>query len=314
VFASLYGSVMLMRPEERRMVKGLLVNKFRGDIRLFDDGRRILERICGIPVLGVIPYFHHIHVEEEDSVPLERKSSTPESGMPNVAVVRLPHLSNYTDFNVLESHPSLHVYFTARPADLVAADVVVVPGSKAVLSDLQWMRQAGVADAVVAAHRQGKVVLGICGGYQMMGRMIGDPYHVEGTRECGEGLGLLPVSTELAETKRTRQSRGKDGEGNVVVGFEIHQGVTHRHGGKRLFLLDDGTEDGCRVDDRCMGTYLHGILENPSFLRRLFAPLNVRIEDFDYATYREHQLDLLAAHVRENVDMSLLYKILTTDD
>lgn len=314
VFASLYGSVALLRPEERLRVKGLLVNKFRGDLRLFEEGRQILERICGVPVLGVIPYYNHIHVEEEDSVPLERKSCTPESGKPNVAVVRLPHLSNYTDFNVLESHPSLHVYFTARPADLLAAEIVVLPGSKAVLSDLQWMRTTGMTDALQEARRRGKVVLGICGGYQMMGQSICDPHHVEGTQEYGEGLGLLPISTELTEQKRTRQSHGTDRDGNVMAGYEIHQGVTHRQGGERLFLLDDGTEDGCRVDERCMGTYLHGILDNTGFLRRLFASQKARIEDFDYAAYRERQLDLLAAHVREYVDMSSLYKILTTDD
>lgn len=314
VFASLFGSVALLRPEERRRVKGLLVNKFRGDLRLFDEGRQILERICGVPVLGVIPYYSHIHVEEEDSVPLERKSCTPESGKPNVAVVRLPHLSNFTDFNVLEIHPSLHVYFSARPSDLLAADVVVLPGSKAVLGDLQWMRDTGVADAVLEARRRGKTVLGICGGYQMMGQSIRDPKHVEGTQEYGEGLGLLPISTELAETKRTRQSRGTDKDGNAVTGYEIHQGVTQRHGGESLFLLDDGTEDGCRVDDRCMGTYLHGILDNKDILRRLFSPLAARIEDFDYAAYRERQLDLLADHVRGHVDMPTLYHILTTDD
>lgn len=315
VFASLYGSVMLQRPEDKRRIKGILVNKFRGDLRLFEQGRHIIEEICGVPVLGVIPYYNNIYVEEEDSVALARKERVPLEGRVNVAVVRLPHLSNYTDFGVLEHHPSLHLYFTDKPADVQAADVVVLPGSKSVLNDLGWLRTTGLAKAVVAAAHSGHaVVLGICGGYQMMGLSVSDPHHEESEETFAEGLGLLPVTTELTGTKRTRQSRGRDADGHEVVGYEIHQGVSKRQGGEPLFVLDDGTEDGCCISNRCMGTYLHGVLDNAAFLRRLLQPLGVEMEDFDYATFRERQFDLLAAHVREHVNMELLYKILTTND
>jgi len=315
VFASLYGSVMLQRPEDRQRIKGILVNKFRGDLRLFEEGRHLIEQICGVPVLGVIPYYNNIYVEEEDSVALARKARKPQEGKVNVAVVCLPHISNYTDFDVLEHHPSLHLYFTENPADVLVADVVVLPGSKSVLSDLEWLRTTGLANAVVQMARgEQAVVLGICGGYQMMGRSVSDPHREEGVATYAKGLGLLPVTTELIGTKRTRQSRGRDAEGHEVVGYEIHQGRSERLGGEPLFVLDDGTQDGCCISDCCMGTYLHGVLDNVEFLRCLLKPLGVEVEDFDYAKYRVRQFDLLAAHVRQHVNMELLYKILTAND
>lgn len=315
VFASLFGSVMLQRPEDRERIKGILVNKFRGDLRLFEEGKCIIERICGVPVLGVIPYYDNIYIEEEDSVALDRKERKPREGKVNVTVVRLPHLSNYTDFGVLEHHPSLHLYFTDNPTDLKAADVVVLPGSKSVISDLEWLRMTGLADAVVQmAHGDHAVVLGICGGYQMMGLSVLDPYHEEGTKDFAEGLGLLPVTTELTRTKRTRQSRGHDAVGHEVVGYEIHQGVSKRLGGNSLFTLDDGTQEGCYISEHCMGTYLHGVLDNAAFLNRVLKPFGVGVEDFDYVKFRERQFDLLAAHVRQHVDMERLYQILTGND
>lgn len=311
VFASVYGSIMLQRPVERERIRGIIINKFRGDLRLFDEGRHLLENLCGVPVLGVVPYFDHIHIEEEDSVALAKKQRVPAPGSVNIGVALLPHLSNYTDFNALEQHPDVHLYFTNRPSDLLAADVVVVPGSKSVISDLRWLRESGMAEAIVQARAAGKVVLGICGGYQMLGQSVQDPTHEESAATEAPGLGLLPVDTVLIGTKRMRQSQGVTADGFTAKGYEIHQGVTTLEAGAHpLFLLDDGTPDGCRQDARCMGTYLHGVFDNPWFIRHLLAPLDLAVREFDYKAFRESQFDQLASHVRQHVDMDKLYHIL----
>ena len=169
VFASVYGSVMLLTPEERKHVKGILINKFRGDIRLFESGVKMLEELCGIPVVGVVPYYKDIYIEEEDSLALATKSLQAEQGKVNIAVVLLRHLSNFTDFNVLERDPRVHLFYTNNTEELAKADIIILPGSKSTLADLYELRRNGVAQAVVRAHREGAAVLGICGGYQLMG-------------------------------------------------------------------------------------------------------------------------------------------------
>ena len=193
VFASVYGSVMLLRPEERKHIKGILINKFRGDIRLFESGVKMLEDLCGVPVVGVVPYYKDIYIEEEDSVMLQTKNIRAGQGKVNVAVVLLRHLSNFTDFNVLERDPRVHLFYTNNTDELMKADIILLPGSKSTLSDLYELRRNGVAQAIVRAHREGATVMGICGGYQLMGREVCDPDHVEGEIERLPGLGLLPA-------------------------------------------------------------------------------------------------------------------------
>ena len=207
VFASVYGSIVLQTPEDRQRIKGIIINKFRGDMRLFDEGRRMLEDLCGVPVLGVIPYFSDIHIEEEDSVALAQKSFQSVQGKVNIAVVMLQHLSNYTDFDAMEQDPRVHLFYTNNVDDLGKADVIILPGTKSTLSDLYELRRNGCAQAIVRAHRRGATVLGICGGFQMMGMEVLDPDHVEGSLERLPGLGLLPVSTTMSGEKRTRQTR-----------------------------------------------------------------------------------------------------------
>ena len=207
VFASVYGSVMLLRPEERKHIKGILINKFRGDIRLFESGVKMLEDLCGVPVVGVVPYYKDIYIEEEDSVMLQTKNIRAGQGKVNVAVVLLRHLSNFTDFNVLERDPRVHLFYTNNMDELMKADIILLPGSKSTLSDLYELRRNGVAQAIVRAHREGATVMGICGGYQLMGREVCDPDHVEGEIERLPGLGLLPVSTRMQGEKVTRQVR-----------------------------------------------------------------------------------------------------------
>ena len=316
VFASVYGSIALQRPEDRQLIKGIIINKFRGDMRLFDEGRKMLEDICGVPVLGIIPYFKDIHIEEEDSVALVQKSMQTQRGKVNVAVVMLRHLSNYTDFDALERDPRVHLFYTNNTEDIKKADIIILPGTKSTLHDLYELRRNGCAQAIIRAHREGATVLGICGGYQMMGVEVLDPNHVEGDIERLPGLGLLPTSTTMNGDKQTRQVTCQYGQG-----YEIHQGETHPVGDAKpspLLHLDDGRDDGYMVDNKCMGTYVHGILDNAPFVDFVLAPYQDKIAagaaPFDYAAFKEEQYDKLAAHVRQHVDMELIYKILSDHD
>lgn len=329
VFASVYGSVMLLTPEERKHVKGILINKFRGDIRLFESGVKMLEELCGIPVVGVVPYYKDIYIEEEDSLALATKSLQAEQGKVNIAVVLLRHLSNFTDFNVFERDPRVHLFYTNNTEELAKADIIILPGSKSTLADLYELRRNGVAQAVIRAHREGAAVLGICGGYQLMGQEVFDPDHVEGDIERLPGLGLLPVSTRMTGEKVTRQVKfqlfengGRATEDGTLKlsmsGYEIHMGSTVPIEGTSaspLNMLEDGLCDGYIVDSTCMGTYIHGILDNPEFIDFLLKPfagkLSETAEAFNYQQFKEEQYDKLAEHVRQHVDMPLIYKILT---
>ena len=325
VFASVYGSIALQTEEDRRLIKGIIINKFRGDMRLFDSGRQMMEEICGIPVLGVIPYYNNIHIEEEDSVALHQRQHRPSAETPSkgggklqVAVVLLRHLSNYTDFDALEQDPRVNLFYTNNTDDILKADIIIVPGSKSTLDDLYELRRNGVAQAIVRAHREGASVLGICGGYQMLGVEVCDPDHVEGDIERLPGLGLLPTTTTMSGEKVTRQVRFRIHESGVEGrGYEIHMGETRPFGdgpSSPLCHLDDGRDDGCRVSQKCMGTYVHGILDNASFVDYLLQPfadvLDSRSKPFDYAAFKQQQYDLLADHVRQHVDMERLYRIL----
>ena len=314
VFASLYGSIALQTPEDRKRIKGIIINKFRGDLRLFDEGRKMLEDLCGVPILGVVPYYKDIHIEEEDSVDLAVKSKTAEQGCVNVAVVLLRHLSNFTDFNVLERDPRVHLFYTNNTEDLLKSDIIILPGSKSTLSDLYELRRNGVAQAIVRAHREGATVMGICGGYQMMGVEVCDPEHIEGNMDRLPGLGLLPVTTTITAEKTTRQVTFDGG----MQGYEIHCGETHPCTDVPhcpLVTLEDGSPDGYKVSDKCMGTYIHGILDNAPFIDTLLLPftekLKERNQSFDYHAFKEQQYDLLADHVRKHLNMDLLYQILS---
>lgn len=322
VFASIYGSLLLLTPEERKRVKGILINKFRGDIRLFESGVKMLEELCGIPVLGIVPYYKDIHIEEEDSVALAFKAVQAERGKVNVAVVLLRHLSNFTDFNVLERDPRVHLFYTNNVDELAKADIILLPGSKSTIDDLYELRQNGVAQAILQAHRGGATVMGICGGYQIMGQQILDPNHVEGELEALPGLGLLPTITCMSGEKVTCQVKFCmcHEPSEMLEGYEIHMGVTTPLEGETmqpLNYMENGNPEGCKVDDTCMGTYIHGILDNPSFIDYLLKPYAHKLTEeasaFDYHQFKEQQYDKLADHVRKHVNLPLVYQILTKD-
>lgn len=319
VFASAYGSIMLQSEDDRRRIKGIIVNKFRGDMRLFESGRRMMEEICGVPVIGVIPYAGDIHIEEEDSVALGLKATKSVTDKVNVAVVLLRHISNFTDFNVLERNPGVNLFYTDNPDALLSADIVIIPGSKSTLSDLSELRRNGLAKAIVSARDNGKTVIGICGGYQIMGIEVSDPDGVEGSLRSLPGLGLLPVKTVLSGSKVTRQvSFSFLGENKPCNGYEIHMGRTETEGKATSLntILDDGTADGCFVDDRCFGSYIHGLLDNETVVSYLISPYlkEKRNEKFDYTAYKEEQYDLLADHLRKHIDIDKLYKIMKHHD
>lgn len=326
VFASCYGSIKLQTPEDQQRIVGIIVNKFRGDLRLFDEGRQLLERVCGVPVLGVVPYFKDIHIEEEDSVALEHKQTAADTtaGGEKVrcAVVWLRHLSNYTDFDALEQDPRVHLFYTKEVEELERADIIIVPGTKSTISDLYELRRNGCAQAIQRAARRGATVVGICGGYQMMGMEVNDPQHVEGEMERLPGLGLLPVKTTMSGEKVTRQVRfatTSDVNGNTTLtGYEIHMGETRPVADavwQPFACLDDGRKDGYRVSDTCWGTYIHGVLDNAAIVEALLQPFAQRLKKqnrmFDYVAFKEEQYQRLAEHVRQYVDIPRLYQLLS---
>ena len=303
VFASVYGSIMLQSPEDRKRIKGIIINKFRGDMRLFDEGRRMLEEICSIPVLGVIPYYKDIYIDEEDSVALEQKRKQLAEDKVNVAVVLLRHISNYTDFNTLERDPRVNLFYTNNTKDIEQADIIILPGTKSTLDDLLELRRNGCAQAIQRAHRDGKLVIGICGGYQMLGQTVNDPDGIEGSINSLPGLGLLPINTTMTTEKTTKQVTF-DFNGQACQGYEIHQGVSN-------------TDEAILQTDHCIGTYIHGFLDNAPVIEHLLSRFAVQRSPQDtlnYATFKDQQYDKLAAHVRQYVDMERIYQILTSDD
>ncbi len=316
VFASVYGSVMLLPEEERQLIKGILVNKFRGDVSLFEEGRQLIRQITGIPVVGVIPYFKGIHIEEEDSVALETKATTAREGKINVAVVRLGRMSNFTDFNALERDERFHLYYTTEVAEIEKADIVILPGTKSTMADLQALYENGVAEAVVRAYRRKKKVVGICGGYQMLGLRIEDPEQVEGSLTEMKGLGLLPLVSVMQDKKVVCQSRFRFKQYETeCTGYQIHMGTTCSVDGsdrsRALNRLSGEMTDGYWLDEYCWGSYMHGILDNPVVLDDLAGGFpSAKGEPFDYRVFKDRQYDLLADHVRKAVDLDYMYSTL----
>ncbi len=297
VFASVYGSIMLQTPEDRKLIRGIIINKFRGDMRLFDEGSRMLEDLCGVPVLGVIPYYKDIYIEEEDSVSLEQKRRQLAEGKVNVAVVLLRHISNFTDFDTLERDPRVNLFYTNNTTDLQRADIIILPGTKATLDDLLELRRNGCAQAIVRAHRDGKMVVGICGGYQMLGQMVTDPEGIEGSIASLPGLGLLPISTTMSPGKTTRQVTFEF-DGQTCTGYEIHQGISD-------------TDQAVVQVGHCIGTYIHGFLDNAPVIEYILGDKAKAATPMQsYADFKEEQYDKLAAHVRRHVDMERIYEIM----
>ncbi len=318
VFAQLYGTVALLEKEEKARIKGLIINKFRGDVEILRPGLTMLEELTGVPVLGVVPYLR-VDVDEEDSLAPGLKQTAVHKSL-DVAVVRLPRISNFTDFAPLEAHPLLGVRYVSEARELGEPDLLILPGTKSTVSDLLWLRQSGLETAILKLAERGVPILGICGGYQMLGRSLSDPTGTEGGgAQPVRGMGLLPIDTVFDEKKRRARVRGEvcfgPLHGAYVEGYEIHNGRTES-GGEPFCLLEDGTPDGCAAGS-AWGTYLHGLFDSGQATSALARALCERkgIQPSEAAPqsredYLNAQYDLLADAVRRALDMERVYAIL----
>jgi adenosylcobyric acid synthase len=307
VFASIVGTFSLLEQDERDLLRGFIINRFRGDLRFFQDGPALLEKHTQRPCLGVVPFIDSLRIDQEDSLALENRN--PSAGQFRVGVIRLPHISNYTDFNSLEAVQGVSVEYLMEPSAPV--DLLIIPGTKNTIHDLRWLRESGFENYIADNLARRTWVVGMCGGYQMLGAHIRDPFHVE---EGGsiEGLGLLPVETELGRDKITVQSHGDSFLGVPVSGYEIHMGRTEALQQSGCFICKaDGTADGL-VAGRVAGTYFHGIFDNPEFTQKFLSRiaqdrgLRWRPESIQHS--REDEYDRLAQIVREHIDIDRIYQ------
>ena len=274
VFAQLYGTVELLEADERARIRGLIINKFRGDVEILRPGLAMLEEKTQLPVLGVVPYLR-VEIEDEDS--LSDRLDTKAAVKPlDIAILRLPHVSNFTDFIPLEQHPLLGVRYVQNTRQLGAPDLVILPGTKNTMDDLRWLRESGLEAAVLKLAAAGTPVLGVCGGYQMLGETLSDPHGEESGTPCTlQGLGLLPISTVFTPEKHLTQTKAVASAGSFagakLTGYEIHAGRTEVRG-KAFCTLADGTPEGC-VQGNVFGTYLHGLFDSGELTERLAAYL-----------------------------------------
>lgn len=324
VFASLYGTIKLLEPSEQQMIKGLIINKFRGDLSILDPGLRMIEAKTNKPILGVIP-MADIDIDDEDSLSERLNQSTVKAGL-DLAVIHLPHLSNFTDFRIFECMEGISLRYVKRADQLGTPDLIIVPGTKNTMDDLMWMRECGLETAILRAAEKEIAVIGICGGFQMLGKVLSDPLNVESGGSM-RGLGLLDVETTFMEKKTTVQVTGSWLEkpslfeqypGSEVTGYEIHMGETKNLGRSRSCIcLNDGRLDGFVSDNGLVfGTYLHGLFDTAGIAGAAASYLadkkgiSLGIQSFDLSAYKEQQYDKLADLIRNSVDMARVYEIL----
>ena len=331
VFASLYGTVKLLEAEEQARIQGLIINKFRGDPEILKPGVQMIEELVHIPVVGVVP-MEKIDIDDEDSLSEHLLSEEMTGGL-DVAVIRLPHISNFTDFTAFERRPGVSLRYVDRASKLGNPHLILLPGTKNTMADLRWLRNNGLEERIIRLSKDGVSVMGVCGGYQMLGGVLSDP---EGVEDGGEmaGMGLLPGQTIFREEKTRTRICGAVINGGLkgcpVEGYEIHMGDTRmEERDSREFLpwlrLADGRMDGMtNRDGTVMGTYLHGIFDEGDFLTRLIEPLMERYhlngdkaaadEGFDQMpdmkAYKEAEYDKLADLVRKSLDMEKIYQIM----
>ena len=332
VFASVVGTLELLDPEERAAIKGVVINKFRGDPALLTDGLSWLEERTGTPVVGVVNHFKDIHIPEEDSVALDLPVRTPGDAVLDIAVIQVPHISNFDDFEPLARENGVSLRYVNSPQQLACPDLVILPGTKTTIPDLAWMEQRGLGKAVGDAHRDGAAVIGICGGYQMLGTRLYDPEKVESANTEMQGLGILPLTTVFGGSKETHRIKGRvcRGEGLLtgarglpIGGYEIHMGRTSSKGLDPAFIIDDRSDvnvdpgnssDGVLDSSGwVMGTYIHGLFHNgglrqallQALARRKGASLSLAPEDLAL----DIEYDKLADWVRGSLRMDLVYQM-----
>lgn len=318
VFAQLLGTLMLLEDDEQNIVKGLIVNKFRGDKSIFSDGVKMLEERGNKPVVGVVPYIN-CDIEDEDS--LSEKLRNGEKGLVNIAVIRLPRISNFTDFDVFSQYDDVSVRYVTKPQELSDADMIIVPGTKSTIYDMKWLRESGIEAAVKKCASNGVPVFGICGGYQMLGETITDSVGAEGGGSI-IGMGLLKLKTDFSSEKTRSRTEGRfanvsgifsDLSGAEFYGYEIHNGKTVS---EETPLLSCENADLGAQSGSVYGCYIHGVFDSAEVSERIVKTLFERKGltygggKTDRKAYKKMQFDILAKNVRENIDMELIYKIL----
>ena len=316
VFAQLYGTVALLEPDERARIKGTIVNKFRGDVSILEPGIKQLEDLCGVPVAGVVPYLH-VDIDDEDSL-TERFHTSSQRKLIDVAVIRLPRISNFTDFSPFERYENVSLRYVGKTEDLKDPDLIILPGTKSTIADLLWLRQSGLEASILKAASGGVPVFGVCGGFQMLGKRIADPNGVEaaGVTEIA-GMGLLDTETVFYGEKVQTQTKGvlsgisgifRGLNGLEYEGYEIHMG---RGGEKGAPVVDKGS---------VYGSYVHGIFDKGGICDEILRALCDRrgvdfaaLGSFDANEYKERQYDLLADGVRSGLNMDFVYKVLNRE-
>ncbi len=311
VFAHIVGTLALLSETERARVAGFVINRFRGDIALLQPGLDWLEAETGKPVIGVLPYLHDLHIEAEDSVPKNAKSqSEPSLNRLKIIAPILPHISNHTDFDALRLHPLVDFQFIKINETIPAADLIILPGSKNVRGDLEHLRANGWVQALTKHLRYGGKVLGVCGGFQMLGQLIHDPYALEGEAGSSAGFAWLDMETTLDKEKRLAQVSGKLSFADAsVIGYEIHMGVSTGAALNRpALILDHQAEGAISLDNQIAGTYLHGLFDHAesSAAWLHWAGLDTAESQFDYEQLREAGLERLADSVEKHLDWTKL--------
>lgn len=333
VFAQIVGTIELFTQRERERVKGFIINKFRGDINIFKPGIDFIKKRTKREVLGVIPYFTHIFLDEEDSVGLKSgMNPLSKQDKVDIAVIKLPHISNFTDFDPLAREDDVFLHYISRPEELGTPDLVIIPGSKNTIYDLEYLKKDGLFPAIKHLVDQEIMIIGICGGFQMLGKEIKDPLHIESKSIFEEGFGLLNTVSTFESIKATHQVKARAirnefyFSNETLSGYEIHMGRTHLlDGAIPLFTIFERSgerieleEGAISKDRRIWGTYMHGIFDNNSFRRRLINylrkkknlnPINTNIP-YSVAEYKEKQYAKLAELIRANIDMKQIYSII----
>jgi adenosylcobyric acid synthase len=321
VFAQIVGTLSCLDPHQKDQIFGFLINRFRGDISLFYEGEQWIEQKTGKKSLGILPWFNHFRIEAEDSVVIERPASISSENIksPAVAIIRIPHISNFTDFDPLYATKGLSVYFLEKVQDLTPFSAVIIPGSKCTRDDLSWLENMGWSDALYQYYENGGHVLGICGGYQMLGHAVHDPDGLEGIPGSSRGFALLPVETRLAAPKTTTLVKFS-WDGIPGTGYEIHMGRTDRLDGKPLFKIHElntvshDAFDGCiSSDGLVMGTYMHGLFDSPEILQRWLFQVEIKgvtVSNAHGVIARDTQYELLAEHFKAHIDMENIVTLL----
>ncbi len=311
VFAHLYGTLKILELSEQQRIKGFIINRFRGDVSLLEPGNQWLEQQTDTPVLGVIPYLHNLHIEAEDAIITRQTATTGE--VLNVVVPVLPRISNHTDFDPLRLHPQVKLIYIGEGAEIPAADLIILPGSKSVRADLQWLKNNGWSEALQRHLRYGGKILGICGGLQMLGQVINDPLGIEDSPGSAQGLAYFSYQSTLTKEKCLQQVTGVFAQSGIKVsGYEIHMGQTTGIKTHQSLIQLDNKSDGIMSEDQqIMATYLHGIFNHPQACEYLlsWAGLSVK-ENFDYRNFQEQAIERVADALQDNMDMAAIEKIL----